>query len=110
LPDDFQDWYEETYGEPASADVLRFCRRELYHVIWLLQLDPEFMHAYEHGILLRCGDGVLRRLFPRFFTYSADYPEKILLACIRYLARCPCPRCLIKKADIPDMGSHMDML
>ncbi|KZT08265.1 uncharacterized protein LAESUDRAFT_649821 [Laetiporus sulphureus 93-53] len=110
LPDDFQDWYEETYGEPASADVLRFCRRELYHVIWLLQLDPEFMHAYEHGILLCCRDGVLHRLFLRFFTYSADYPEKILLACIRYLAQCLCPHCLIKKADIPDMDSHMDML
>jgi hypothetical protein len=44
--------------------------------IWLLLLDDDFMHAYQHGIVLLCGDGVKRRLFPRFFTYSADYPEK----------------------------------
>jgi len=44
--------------------------------IWLLLLDGDFMHAYEHGIVLLCGDGIYRRLFPRFFTYSADYPEK----------------------------------
>lgn len=34
------------------------------------------MHAYEHGFVLLCGDGITRRLFPRFFCYSADYPEK----------------------------------
>lgn len=44
--------------------------------IWLLLLSQEFMDAYVHGILITCGDGVKRRIFPRFFTYSADYPEK----------------------------------
>jgi hypothetical protein len=44
--------------------------------IWLLLLSQEFMDAYVHGILIACGDGVKRRIFPRFFTYSADYPEK----------------------------------
>lgn len=44
--------------------------------IWLQLLDTDFMEAYEHGIVLECGDGVLRRLFPRLLTYSADYPEK----------------------------------
>jgi hypothetical protein len=48
--------------------------------IWLLLLDPEFMNAYVHGILITCGDGVKRQIFPRFFTYSADYPEKYVLA------------------------------
>lgn len=47
--------------------------------IWLLILDDDFMHAYKHGILLVCGDGILRRIFPRVFTYSADYPEKQVL-------------------------------
>ena len=47
------------------------------HAIWHLLLDDkEFMHAYEHGFVLECADGILCRLFPRFFTYSADYPEK----------------------------------
>lgn len=39
-------------------------------------MDPEFLHAYRHGIVVHCGDGITRRLFPRIFTYSADYPEK----------------------------------
>jgi len=44
--------------------------------IWTLLLDDEFMQAYEHGIVIECGDGIRRRVFPRFFTYSADTPEK----------------------------------
>ena len=39
-------------------------------------MDDDFMEAYRHGIVLTCADGVKRRLFPRVFTYSADYPEK----------------------------------
>ncbi|KZS99358.1 uncharacterized protein LAESUDRAFT_668078, partial [Laetiporus sulphureus 93-53] len=89
---------------------LRFCKRELFHAIWLLALDLDFMHAYEHRMLIQCGDGVLQQMFPRVFTYSADYPEKVLLACVRYLAQCPCPRCLTQKTDIANMGSHANML
>ena len=44
--------------------------------VWLLLLDDEFMEAYKHGILILCGNGILRRIFPRIFFYSADYPEK----------------------------------
>ena len=44
--------------------------------IWLLILDEAFMHAWEHGIVVECGDGVIRRIFFRFMIYSADYPEK----------------------------------
>jgi hypothetical protein len=44
--------------------------------IWALLLDEDFMDAYKNGIIIRCGDGITRRVFPRFFTYSADYPEK----------------------------------
>ena len=46
------------------------------HAIWELILDDKFMEAYEHGIMIECPDGVSRRFYPRFFTYSADYPEK----------------------------------
>ena len=79
LPDSIQDFYRKTYGIPATADVLRFCKSELMHAIWLLLLDEEFMEAYRHGILVHCSDGVLRRLFPRFFTYAADYPERYVI-------------------------------
>ncbi|KAH9834205.1 uncharacterized protein C8Q71DRAFT_797981 [Rhodofomes roseus] len=108
LPDSIQDWYQTHYRTTATADVLRFCKKELMHAIWCLLMDDEFMNAYHKGMLIHCADGVWRRFFPRFFTYSADYPEKALLACIRFLAQCPCPRCLIKKADILRMGSSSD--
>lgn len=76
LPDDIKDRYMAEHGTTPSVDVLTFCKRELMQCIWLLLLDDEFMKAYEHGMLVTCGDGVTRRLFPRIFTYSADYPEK----------------------------------
>jgi len=46
------------------------------HNVWRFLLDDEFMHAYHYGIVILCPDGVLRRFYPRIFTYSADYPEK----------------------------------
>ncbi len=89
--------------------------------------DEEFKEAYRHGILLECGDGIIRRLFPRFCTYAADYPEKygfasatlslstmltltfrVLLAAMRHLAKCPCPRCLIKLNQISAAGTKID--
>jgi hypothetical protein len=44
--------------------------------IWALLLDEEFMDTYKNDIVIRCGDGITWRVFPHFFTYSADYPEK----------------------------------
>jgi hypothetical protein len=108
LPTDIQDYYKKKIGFPASANTLTHLKRELIQAIWALILDPEFMHAYEHGILVKCGDGILRRLFPRFFSYSADYPEKILLATIRYLGQHPCPTCLINKDQIWELGMRWD--
>ncbi|KAI0074001.1 hypothetical protein K474DRAFT_1685932 [Panus rudis PR-1116 ss-1] len=72
-------------GHGASADILTHCRRELFHAIWRLLLDSDFIHAYNHGIIIDCTDNVRRRVYPRIFTYSADYPEKVLLACLRLL-------------------------
>ncbi|KAL1945198.1 hypothetical protein VTO73DRAFT_2818 [Trametes versicolor] len=76
LLDELRDYYKEHYKMSPSADVLTFCKRELMQRIWLLLLDDEFMDAYKNGILVVCGDGVTRRIFPRIFSYSADYPEK----------------------------------
>ena len=39
-------------------------------------LDDTFVDAYAHRVLITCADGVKRRIFPRIFTYAADYPEK----------------------------------
>ncbi|PPR03767.1 hypothetical protein CVT24_007510 [Panaeolus cyanescens] len=109
LPPDLQDIYRDIYnGISATDNTITFLKRELMHAIWLLMLDEEFVHAYVHGIVMQCADGIWRRIFPRIFTYSADYPEKILLATIKYLAKCPCPRCTTPKKFIPALGTHVD--
>ncbi|THH15068.1 hypothetical protein EUX98_g9523 [Antrodiella citrinella] len=93
LPDGLQDFYKMIYNTPATAATLKFCKRELLQRIWLLLLDKDFMDAYEHGFVMLCGDGINRR---------------VLLACLRFLAQCPCPRCYIKKNFMSAMGTVAD--
>jgi hypothetical protein len=57
--------------------MLAHLRRELFHGAQSIILDDEFLEAYEHGVVILCYDGVERRVFPRIFIYSADYPEKL---------------------------------
>ena len=46
------------------------------HAVWAKILDDDFIHAYIYGIVIMCIDGIEQRIYLRFFTYSADYPEK----------------------------------
>ncbi|KAF7422998.1 hypothetical protein PC9H_011162 [Pleurotus ostreatus] len=110
LPDSLNDRYRELYGHAPRPAYLTHLKRELMHAVWSLLLSAEFIHAYIHGLAVKCFDGILRLLFPRFFTYGADYPEKVLLATIKYLGGCPCPRCLIAKANIRNLGMKRDLL
>ena len=57
-------------------DILTHCKRELFHGVWKVLLDEEFIEAYRNGIIIKCYDGKYWQVFPRIFTYSADYPEK----------------------------------
>ncbi|KAF7985138.1 hypothetical protein HWV62_7692 [Athelia sp. TMB] len=78
LPDSFKDFVSHhTLGKGMSQKFMTHCRRELLHAQWELLLDDDFIMAYQHGIVVECGDGVTRRIYPRVFTYSADYPEKL---------------------------------
>ncbi|TDL20865.1 hypothetical protein BD410DRAFT_725117, partial [Rickenella mellea] len=99
----------EFTGRAATSGMMTHCRRETMHGAWRMLLDDDFLHAYEHGMVVKCSDGITRRIYPRIFTYSADYPEKVLIATIRDKGRCPCPRCLIKKSDIPKLGMPGDV-
>jgi hypothetical protein len=107
------------------ASLQAYCRRELFHSCWKILLDEDFIFAYRHGIVLKCADGVMRRVFPRIFTYSADYPEKytyfttflsnclsfyrVLIATIKDMGVCPCPRCLTPKSFFSFLGLASDM-
>ena len=59
-----------------QKDVIKHLRRELMQAVWNFLLDEDFLHAYKFGIVIKCHDGIERRVYPRIFTYSADYPEK----------------------------------
>ena len=76
LPDEIEDAYKDLFGKNISPSLLTQLKRELVHAIWTLILDGNFMHTYEHGIIIKFSDGIECRVYPRFFTYSADYPEK----------------------------------
>lgn len=78
IPDSFQDFglnFCHKWRTNKDA-IMTHCRRDLIHAVWEIILDEEFVHAYKYGMVVKCSDGVERRLYPRIFTYSADYPEK----------------------------------
>ncbi|KAI0257901.1 hypothetical protein BC834DRAFT_838237 [Gloeopeniophorella convolvens] len=109
LPDDFGDFLKTHVGvKTVTPALLTHCRRELFQGGINLLLDDEFIEAYHHGMLVDCIDGVRRRVYPRIFVYSGDYPEKVLLATIRDKGLCPCPRCLVKFDEIPALGTEQD--
>lgn len=108
-----------------NSECATHCHRAFFHEQWKILLDDEFLEAYEHGVVVSCCDGIMRRFYPRIFTYSADYPEKyvysicilnsidsnftrVLIATVRNLGGCPCPRCLIPKNRIQNMGMPQD--
>jgi hypothetical protein len=78
LPDSLQDLLGSIHAQwnTQKKAILTHCRRELIHAVWRLLLDDDFVHAYKYGIIIKCHDGIERRVYPRIFTYSADYPEK----------------------------------
>ena len=68
---------QRALNKAPSQALLTHCHCELFHAAETVLLnDPEFQHAYKNGIVVKCIDGVVRRLFPCIFTYLADYPEK----------------------------------
>lgn len=76
LPQSILKFVSTTVKKSAVNDVMAHCKRELFHAMWSTLLDDEFINAYRDGIVITCYDGKQRRVFPRIFTYSADYPEK----------------------------------
>ncbi|KAF6744864.1 hypothetical protein DFP72DRAFT_1078071 [Ephemerocybe angulata] len=112
LPDQLTDWYiQHRPGKKGVPDTMKtHLKRELFQAQWRVLLDDEFVHAYEHGLVVDCFDNVRRRVYPRIMTYSADYPEKIMVVNIRQKGDHPCTRCLIHIDEVAGMGSKDDRL
>ncbi|KDQ54440.1 hypothetical protein JAAARDRAFT_60806 [Jaapia argillacea MUCL 33604] len=109
IPDEIQDFIRDLKaGKAASKQLMTHCHCKIFQAGWDMLLDEEFMHAYVHGIVVDCIDGIRRQIYPRILTYSADYPEKMLIATLRDKGRCPCPRCLVTFDTIPSLGTPHD--
>jgi len=86
LPPEFKHFTSQHIGGKGPKPALfAHCRRELFHEQVKILLDDEFVEAYEHGIVIMCWDGIRCHFYPRIFTYSADYPEKWVIAAILML-------------------------
>ena len=125
LPDAFKDFATNNVGRVPTKAFMAHCRREVLHAQWTILLDDEFIKAYEHGIVVECWDGITRRCYPRILTYSADYPEKcvvyavlsyhhltvdrVLLASIHDKGLHLCPRCLIPRTRVQNLGMTLNM-
>ncbi|EJD41141.1 hypothetical protein AURDEDRAFT_69087 [Auricularia subglabra TFB-10046 SS5] len=96
-------------GKAKGNPIFTQCRREYFQGALKLLFNKDFWDMYAHGDIVDCADGVRRRLYLRLFVYSADYPEKVLVATIRDGGGCPCPRCLVQHADLCNMGTADDL-
>jgi hypothetical protein len=76
MPEYFPEWFEDRFQRSAGATLLAHMKRELMQAVWMLLLDDDLLRAYTHGVRVTCADAIERLVFPRFFVYSADYPEK----------------------------------
>ncbi|TEB37734.1 hypothetical protein FA13DRAFT_1704897 [Coprinellus micaceus] len=108
LGDKIQDAYIKEFHHAPQSALLTHLHKELFQLIWYELIDEEFVKAYNDGFKWKCADGITRLLFPRILTYSADYPEKALIACIKSLGNHPCPLCLVTKEEICNLGTPAD--
>ncbi|QRV90230.1 hypothetical protein RhiJN_18248 [Ceratobasidium sp. AG-Ba] len=108
LPDAIEEEITNLHGKPPTDALRTHLRRELMQEVWKALLDDDFIHAWFNGVEIKCADGITRRVFPRILTYSADYPEKVLIAAIRNGGDCLCPRCLVKKSKTSLVGTPHD--
>ncbi|KAG5649261.1 hypothetical protein H0H81_005050, partial [Sphagnurus paluster] len=110
LPDSFQDVASKVHAnwKTQKKNITTHCQRELMHAVWDFLFDDDFIHAYKYGMVIMCADGIERQVYPRLFTYSADYPEKVLLVTICDKGLCPCPRCLVQKSMLDRLGLARD--
>ncbi|KAG8723471.1 hypothetical protein FRC09_003185 [Ceratobasidium sp. 395] len=97
-----------TGNKAISNTFAPLIKREVVHESWKHLLDVEFVKAYQDGIPIACADGVDRRIYPRIFTYSADYPERVVMAGIRDFGDEPAILDHVAKKDLHKLGTEED--
>lgn len=117
------------FDQAIPAASLKQLKRDIMQGVWSLLLNcPDFIDAYTNGLVIRCGDGSWRRLFPRLFAYSADYVERyvsssnlnafdetqalplsdrVLIACIKSNGKHLCATCTTTHNQVLHLGTKL---
>ncbi|OJT12638.1 hypothetical protein TRAPUB_10879 [Trametes pubescens] len=82
---------EEQEGKPGFTTHKRVVWHEAFE-----RLLKDVARYAKTGYRVKCGDGVLRTLFPIILILVADYEEQTMMALTRGSGGlCPCPICLV---------------
>ncbi|KAJ7111639.1 hypothetical protein C8R43DRAFT_1091525 [Mycena crocata] len=79
-------------------------------VVWhtaFSELMESLVHPSKVGDWIKCGDGILRWLWPRILILAADYEEACVMALIRGLQGLyPCPICFVPWNEQSDLSTE----
>lgn len=70
----------------------------LFHACMSKIVQP-MIKAGEEGVPMASGDGVVRRTHPILASYVGDYPEQLLVTCLK---NWECPHCEVPRDEIGD--------
>ncbi|TEB18351.1 hypothetical protein FA13DRAFT_1822013 [Coprinellus micaceus] len=100
---------DEPPDETGKPEFIDFKRR-VYHRAWEKILESLKKRA-QTGDTVRCGDGIVRVLYPRVVILSADYEEQCAMAGIigGKNASKPCPICLVDNPNMVDFIAEPEL-
>lgn len=67
---ELQDFVKQEGGKPLSRGDITRMKRKIFHSCLEKVLSTVTDEAYDQGVPLICGDGVKRRIFPRYDQLS----------------------------------------
>ncbi|KAF7325233.1 hypothetical protein MKEN_00567800 [Mycena kentingensis (nom. inval.)] len=84
----------ETWNQRKRYEFAQF-KREIYQKVLAIIFHSLYRRSWI-GETEKCGDEVVRVLYPGFLIQSFDFEEAWNFTCCRAnRAKCPCPRCLV---------------
>ena len=87
----------------TNAASRRRCMGNLFHACLQHILAP-LEELGLRGIVMKSGDGVLRRVHPILAVYIADYPEQLLIAGAK---NGDCPKCMVHNKALGSIDDPM---
>jgi hypothetical protein len=76
LPDEFSHFATQfTGGKGPRKPFLAHCRREFFHAQVEALLDDDFLEAWQHGIVIKCFDGIFAAFIPASSLIQLTIPK-----------------------------------